>query len=239
MISDMMTFLQTLPQAVDTGSVLPDSIDLSSLPIDSAVNMLAQIDDSVKLLCAAVSLVVALLGCFFGYKLCKVFMSITGFLVGAILGGVVAFHFLNLTGLPSVLCIIVGGILIAVLAYRIYMAGIFILCFGLSFVAAASILPFSGDIQFFLATLVGFIIGSLALKYIRPVIILTSALVCGSSAGGLILTVSGAMGIDFFSHIGSPLLTVIICILGIAVQFLTTTDPGSKQKKKRSKHSRH
>lgn len=239
MISDMMTFLQTLPQSINASSVLPDSFDLSGLPVDSAINMLAQIDDSVKLIGAAISLIIALLGCFFGYKLCKVFMSITGFIVGAIVGGIVAFYFLNLTGALAVLCIVLGGILIAVLAYRIYMAGIFILCFGLSFMAAASVLPFSGDIQFFLATLVGFIIGSLALKYIRPVIILTSALVCGSSAGGLLITVCEAMGIYTFSHIGSALLTVIICILGITVQFLTTTDPVNKQKKKRAKHSRH
>ena len=119
------------------------------------------------------------------------------------------------------------------LAYWIYRAGIFILCFALAFMAAASLLPFTGDIQFFLSTLTGFIIGSLALKYIRPVIIVTSAIVCGFSAAGLLVKVSELLGIYTFSHISMAGLTVIVCVLGMAVQFLTTSDPARKPKKRK------
>ena len=149
-------------------------------------------------------------------------MSLTGLLVGAVAGGFIGTNFLDGSGGMVAICALVGAILLAILAYRIYQAGIFLLCFGLAFMAAASILPFTGDIQFFLSVVVGFIVGSLALKFIRPVIIITSAVVCGSSAAGLLITLCDLMNIGSFSSY-PLLLTVGIVALGILVQFLTTS----------------
>ena len=70
----------------------------------------------------------------------------------------------------------------------------------------------------------------------RPVIILTSAIVCGSSAAGLLPGVAEYMGITNLSSMNSSAtLTLALCILGIAVQFLTTKDPVQK-KVPRHKH---
>ena len=231
MFSDLITFFQTL--STQTESLLPDSFQGTAIPVDTVSNFLTGLDDSVKILGAAISLVLALLGCFFGFKFSKMFMSLTGFLVGCVLGYLAAVKLIHTEGTLTFLCIAVGGILFAMLAYWIYRAGIFILCFALAFMAAASLLPFTGDIQFFLSTLTGFIIGSLALKYIRPVIIVTSAIVCGSSAVGLLVKVSELLGIYTFSHISMAGLTVIVCVLGMAVQFLTTSDPARKPKKRK------
>lgn len=234
MFSDLITFFQTLPlQSLESGSFLPDSFQTDAIPVDSISNFLYQLDSTYKIVGAVISLIIALLGCFFGFKLSKLFMSFTGLIVGAIAGYLVATQFLHVTGTPVIIGIIIGAILLAMMAYWIYRAGIFILCFGLSFMAAASILPFTGDIQFFLSTVIGFIVGSLALKFIRPVIIITSAIVCGSSAAGLLLTVCSYMNIYTFSSISSAGLAVILCVLGILVQFLTTKDPAQK---KRHKH---
>ena len=63
----------------------------------------------------------------------------------------------------------------------------------------------------------------------RPVIILTSAIVCGSSAAGLLPGVAEYMGITTLSSTNSSAaLTLALCVLGIAVQFLTTKNPAGK-----------
>jgi hypothetical protein len=165
-------------------------------------------------------------------------MSLTGLLLGAIVGGLLAGTVFQASGKVVAASVIGGAILFAVLAYWIYRAGIFILCFMLAFIAAASLLPFNGDIQFFLSTLCGFVVGSLALKYIRPVIILTSAIVCGTSAAELLSTVGTSMNIYSLSNISVGFLTVILCALGIAVQFLTTTDPAQKKKARKAKRQK-
>ena len=72
-------------------------------------------------------------------------MSLTGLLVGAIAGGGIASAFLDGSTAMTAGCALVGAIILSILAYRIYQAGIFVLCFGLSFMAAASILPFTGE----------------------------------------------------------------------------------------------
>lgn len=223
MFSDFITFITELPaQIMHTGTFLPDSFESGAAHLDTISSYISGIDTSYKIIATTVSLIIALLGCFFGYKLSKLFMSLTGLLVGAVVGGFIGTNFLDGSGGMVAVCALVGAILLAILAYRIYQAGIFLLCFGLAFMAAASILPFTGDIQFFLSVVVGFIVGSLALKFIRPVIIITSAVVCGSSAAGLLITLCDLMNIGSFSSY-PLLLTVGIVALGILVQFLTTS----------------
>ena len=236
MYQDFITFLKTLfTQSSNAGSILPDNLK-EQIPVDSIKALSSQMDDTVKLAGAVVTLVLALLACFLGYKLARLFMSITGFTAGAVIGYLIASRVLKVgTGL-TVLIVLAGGILLSLFSYRIYMAGIFILCFFLAFIAAAALLPFTGDLQFFLSTLIGFIVGFLSMKFIRPVIILLSAIVGGSIAGGLITTVCGFMNIYTFSKFSSGGLTILVCCLGILVQFLTTSDEDEeKRRKKREK----
>ena len=222
MLSDLMSFLKELPFSSQAGDFLPG--DFGSLP-GMLQNFFAEINTSYKILGAVISLILALLCCFFGYRFAKLFMSISGFIAGALIGYFVATQLLQFTGFPIFLCTLLGGILLAMFAFWVYVAGIFILCFFLAFMAAASLLPFTGDIQFFLSTLFGLIISCLAIKFMRPVIIVTSAVVGGSSASGLILTMKSLMAFAILNSLPSKLiLTVVICVLGIVVQFVTTKE---------------
>lgn len=231
MFSDLFTFFTELPsQLSQTGDFLPDSFEAGAAHLSSVGNYIENLDSTYKIIGISISLIIALLGCFFGFKLSKLFMSLTGFLTGAIIGGIVGTKFLQLSGSLVALAVIIGGLLLAIFAYRIYQAGIFILCFALAFMAGASLLPFTGDIQFFLSVVMGFGVGALALKFIRPVIICTSAIVCGSSAAGLLIAVCEYMDIYSFS-MPQTLLSIIISILGIAVQFLTTTEKTARKHK--------
>lgn len=223
MFSDFITFITELPaQLLHTGTFLPDSFETGAAHLDTISNYIDGIDTSYKIIATTVSLIIALLGCFFGYKLSKLFMSLTGLLVGAVAGGMIGASFLDGSGSVIAVCALVGAVVLSILAYRIYQAGIFLLCFGLAFMAAASVLPFTGDIQFFLSVVVGFIVGSLALRFIRSVIIITSAVVCGSSAAGCLTVLGQYMNMDLLSSY-PLLLTVCIIALGALVQFLTTS----------------
>lgn len=222
---DYSSLISTLP--LDSGS----SDNLSNFINNGLVGLVTEADTTYKIVGSVIALVLALIGCFFGYKLSRLFMSITGFIAGAIIGQMVASQFLHVEGFASVLCIILGGAIIAALAFWIYRIGIFILCFTLAFSAAGTLFPFEGDIQFFVNIIAGLIVGVLAVKYMRPVIILTSAIVCGSSAAGLLPGVTEYMGITALSSLhSSATLTLVLCVLGIAVQFLTTKAPVKKHK---------
>ena len=226
---DYSSLMGTLP--LNSGS----SDSLNSFINNGFLGLITEADTTYKIVGSVIALVFALLGCFFGYKLSKVFMSITGFIIGLFIGQTVSSQLLHIEGFASVLCIIRGAV-IAALALWIYRIGIFILCFTFAFSAAGTLFSFEGDIQFFINIIAGLIVGVLAVKYMRPVIILTSAIVCGSSAAGLLPGVAEYMGITNLSSMNSSAtLTLALCILGIAVQFLTTKDPVQK-KVPRHKH---
>lgn len=212
--------------AIISGSSLSEYISAEKIS-----QTVGQLSYTVHMAIAVITLIVALLGCFFGYKFCRFFMSLTGLIIGLIAGYVIASKVVNLTGVPVILATLAGGIFLAAMSYWIYRAGIFILCFVFAFAAAANILPFTNDIQFFLCTLVGFIVGAVSQKFIRPVIILTSAIVCGMSAAGALINLAEVMNLGLPSGLAvTAILGAILSILGIVVQFLTTKEPGPRKK---------
>ena len=229
---DYSSMISTLP--LDSGN----SDSLSNFINNGLVGLVTEADTTYKIAGSVIALILALIGCFFGYKLSRLFMGISGFIAGAIIGQIVASQILHVEGFASVLCIILCGAFIASLAFWIYRIGIFILCFALAFSAAGTLFPFEGDVQFFANVITGLIVGVLAVKYMRPVIILTSAIVCGTSAAGLLPGVTEYMGITTLSSLNSSAaLTLALCVLGIAVQFLTTKEPVKKTVPKNKKLS--
>ena len=237
MLSDLMTFLETLPeQSLQTGEqFLPDSFDIY---IQRFQTYMDRFDSTYKLIGAIVSLVFALLICFFGFKFSRIFMSITGFIAGGLLGYGAATQIFQLKGPALIGVVVVAGIIIAAMASWIYLAGIFILCFFLAFMAAAALLPFSGDIQFFLCSLIGLIIAALAMRYMRPVIIVITSLVGGIGAATLLTKIGPQLNFSFFNSLPSEtVLAATLFILGLLVQFLTTRTPGSPPRRQ-PKHSR-
>lgn len=223
MFSNIIAFITALPGYLMEGKdFLSDSFEAGTSQLQQLGQYLDGISDTYRFIASVVFLLFALLGCFFGYRLCRLFMSFTGFLTGAVIGGLIGSRIFDLSGALAVLCCLAGAVILSLLSYRIYQLGIFILCFGLSFTAAASFLPFTGDIQFFLSVIAGFFVGLMALRYIRPVIIMTSAAVCGFSAAKLLITVCEHMDIYTLSPYSMILIPVII-LLGCLVQFLTTS----------------
>ena len=169
------------------------------------------------------------LNCFFGYKLLKVWMAVCGFIIGATGGFLIAARFLTerniVFGITAA-----AGIVGSVLAYQIYLVGVFFLGWMMSVAAVIAFvrsLPI-GDkeklVVIAAGVLLGLIVGVLIVKFARPSIIL----VTGISGG-----ISTATAAFSFLKLEQPVLVVtgagiLLAIVGIMVQFLTT--PGHKFK---------
>ena len=169
------------------------------------------------------------LNCFFGYKLLKVWMAVCGFIIGATGGFLIAARFLTerniVFGITAA-----AGIVGSVLAYQIYLVGVFFLGWMMSVAAVIAFvrsLPI-GDkeklVVIAAGVLLGLIVGVLIVKFARPSIIL----VTGISGG-----ISTATAAFSLLKLEQPVLIVtgagiLLAIVGIMVQFLTT--PGHKFK---------
>lgn len=169
------------------------------------------------------------LNCFFGYKLLKVWMAVCGFIIGATGGFLIAARFLTerniVFGITAA-----AGIVGSVLAYQIYLVGVFFLGWMMSVAAVIAFvrsLPI-GDkeklVVIAAGVLLGLIVGVLIVKFARPSIIL----VTGISGG-----ISTATAAFSLLKLEQPVLVVtgagiLLAIVGIMVQFLTT--PGHKFK---------
>lgn len=234
MISDILTFFKELPStAFGSVDIIPDSIEKSILPIAQLFEFIKNLDTGVKIGIAVVTLILALIGCFFGFKLSKFFMSLTGFIFGAVAGFMLGSGAFELSIKYCILCAAAGAILMAFAAFWIYKIGIFILCFVFAFYAAATFIPLTGDMQFFVSTVIGLLVGAIALWFIRPVIIITSAAVCGVYASGVIANICNYTG--YTLPVESLYIGAGLAVAGLVVQFLTTRDEASEKRKRRKK----
>lgn len=169
------------------------------------------------------------LNCFFGYKLLKVWMAVCAFMIGAAAGFLIAARFLTerniVFGITAA-----AGIVGSVLAYQIYLVGVFFLGWMMSVAAVIAVvrsLPIGDKEKLTViaaGVLLGLIVGVLIVKFARPSIILLTGI-----SGGI----STATAAFSLLKPEQPVLVVtgagiFLAIVGILVQFLTT--PGHKFK---------
>ena len=180
------------------------------------------------MIAAAVTLILGLVACFFGYKASRFFIALCGFILGCVLGSIAVTSFLHV-GVPlSILITIAIGIVVACLSSFIYRLGIFVFSFVLAFSAGVSLIPLNGDLQFFVCLILGFVVASLAVKFIRPVIIFTSAAAGSFFAAGSAQVMASNLHLTLPSLLQSRFtLGLFLCLLGIAVQLLMTREKSS------------
>ncbi len=156
--------------------------------------------------------------CFLGYKFIRSWISAAGFFLGAIAG----FQVINrITGHAGygVLAALLCGILLSVLAYRVYLIGVFIIAALGIYQISMTFLPLNGDMLYIASAIIGLIAAYLAIKYMRPAIICITAFHGGTMAATMIpLFIALPVGV-------TPLMLGIgLGAAGTAVQFLTTKD---------------
>ncbi len=169
--------------------------------------------DNIIRLFACVSLVIGAVECFAGFKIMKAMMAIWGFFIGAMLGVVIGV--LAESAALGIILVLVFGIGLAVLSFKLYLAGIFILTAFLTTIALYIMFE-----NIFIALLFGIGVGVLAIYFVKPVVIITTSV----SGAGIILS-SAYLLMDLGLN-ASPIVTVIlwipIALVGIAVQYITT-----------------
>lgn len=135
-----------------------------------------------------VILIISILGCFFGYKIARVFIAICGFIVGMFIGiGVASVLRIELEKSGTIIAIVlICGIIFAILSYKFYKIGVFIMTFlnsGLFMLLVGSDLLKNEEQALVLALIAGIVIAIIAVMFTKPMIIITTSVTWGKIAG--------------------------------------------------------
>ena len=159
----------------------------------------------------AVILVFGILNCILGYRLLRFWMMVGGFLVGGGLALIIVRTMGTQEKSMMMIAALVTGIIFAVIAFLIYKAGVFILAAGIGWALSIYFLHPTSSASFFACILIGVALGSMAVKYCREVLIVSTSLIGGVMAG-----VSLAKLADFPYGLG---MSVGFAIIGMLIQF--------------------
>lgn len=169
------------------------------------------------------SLILGILQCFFGFRLLRFWISVTGFLLGLYLGRTISSDFISEPQYAPWLIGAVCGFLLCFFAYRIYLSGVFIFC-GILAASVIRMIPFPEGhpwkVVLYILMAAGFVLaGVLAVKFSRPAVIFITA------GAGAVVSVH-ALALMKTNISGNPdLQKLVIAVLfaaGSAVQFLTS-----------------
>lgn len=168
-----------------------------------------------------VSVAVAVCTLFWGYKLLKFWVSLAGFVIGAVLGAVAG---VLLQGeIPIVIgAVLAAGIIFACLAFFLYKVGIFIFVgvTGCVFVTTLLYGWIGTEDVWWIAVIgvvAGMIAGIFAVKFIRTMVIVFTSMNGGAT---LAFTICPLIGIDSFGVL--LITTVVLASMGLMWQFHTT-----------------
>ena len=173
------------------------------------------------------SLILGILQCFFGFRLLRFWISVTGFVLGLYLGKTISSKFLSEPRYAPWLIGAVCGFLLCFFAYKIYLAGVFLFC-GILAASAIRLIHFPDGqgwkVLLYILMAAGFVLsGVVAVKFSRPaVILITAGFGAAASVHALALmktNISGNVNLQ-------NLVIVVMFAAGAAVQFLTTRRKG-------------
>lgn len=163
-----------------------------------------------------------LVECYLGYRCIKALVAIVGFLLGFVIGfGLSARIYTADYYLPAVVGIL-AGILLALLAFKLYLLGVFIFC-GSVAAGAVSNLPLSGEgfpsvLKIILCIAAFVVVGILGVKFSKMCIIIITALSGAVSATNLLATPVAAIG----ENVGIRIAVIaIFAVSGIVIQRIT------------------
>lgn len=159
----------------------------------------------------------ALAQCFWGYRLLKLWLFLAGGALGLASGYGAAMR-MGLEETPALIIGVILGLLLGILAFKICKLGVLLLCGGMAYFLFAAWVP-----QWWLAALLALAVGLLAVKFMRPAIILSTGLSGGASAVQALALALVSLGVlpseNFLSGWLAWVLGIVLAIGGIAYQF--------------------
>lgn len=134
--------------------------------------------------------VFAVLNCFMGYRLRKVWGCLLGILAGAGIGGVAGYFFLQDKAMALV-CAGAGAMILGLLAWLLYKFGVFVMCTGLVYTLIIGRFADPTSTNHMVAIIVGVFAGTFALGYEKQMVIAITS-ICGGFGGiHLLLAMTG------------------------------------------------
>lgn len=185
--------------------------------MDSILNSLFSSDVffDIPNITLVIGLIIALIQCFFGYKIIRSWIAIIGFLLGAVAGyGIVYMVTDELT--YSLIGGLVGGILLAVLAYKVYLFGVFAIAGLGTYYLCVSCLTIDSNYLQLVSIAIAILVAILAVKYMRPAIIIITAF---TGAFAILEALPAFLSFDLTMTLPY---SAVLGLAGAAVQFATT-----------------
>ena len=173
-----------------------------------------QVLSGIMIIVFGIVFVFGLTNCILGYRLLRFWMMIFGFCIGAGIGFFLVYRIGTEEKAYYMGAMLGIGVVMAVLAFMIYRAGIFILGAGLGLFLSIYLIHPTSSFSFFLCILIGVGIGVLALRYDREVIIVGTSFLGGVTAG---LSLAKILAMDQIPY--GILFGAAFAILGMLIQF--------------------
>ena len=166
---------------------------------------------------AVIALALGAVICFAGYRVRKAGIMLTGALLGFSLASDIAGRFLDQS--TAAIIGVAAAVLVALFCSWLYDAGIFVFCGACGALFASGLLESAALERQSSAALAVFVaVGFLALKFVRPVMILAT----GFSGASSILSSLLLMGVAIPAGLVQLAVMLVLAAVGIGVQFATT-----------------
>lgn len=161
------------------------------------------------------AIITGLILCFLGLKIVRVLVALIGFGIGTGIG-ITIVNQTGTTGFTNVIIIFGCGIVLAVLSFFIYRAGVFLTTFSIVGAGSMLMIDMGTESQLIIALVITLVLSILAAVFVEPVIILITAISGGMSAGWNIVSIAGWADNPWIG-VGAG---AVLAVLGMIVQFM-------------------
>ena len=144
-------------------------------------NDLYYMGSTIAALIATVAGAIGILFCFQGFKLVKIWFAILGALLGFVLVGNLGMAFIDYKA--AIPCGIIGAIVFAVLLFKLYKLGVFINNFTVFTLLSFLLMGDTSETTIAISCVLGLLVGLLAVWWVRPSIVISTAVMGGFMAG--------------------------------------------------------
>lgn len=168
--------------------------------------------ESIPVLVAAI--ILGVLICFLGLKLVKVWGMLIGLLLGFLFGAGISLAF-GVEPLPAAGIGLAAGLIFAILSFKIYRVGVFVLCWIIGSGIAFALINPSTWFLTGICTAIGLILAILAAIFLEPLVIILTSLY-----GGLRIGLAAAVLLNLSPDFLGYIIGGVAAIIGIVVQFL-------------------
>ena len=187
--------------------------------LKNVLNIAARIHDmqaagTLAMAFFGIVLVFGLVNCILGYRLLRFWMMIFGFLMGAGAGFFGVYEAGASDKTIYVVVMLIAGVVLAVISFAIFKAGIFIIGAGIGLTVTIYLIHPTTSFTFFLCLLTGVGLGFLALRYEREVLIVGTSILGGILSGFATAKLTNMEEIPF-----GIIFSIGFALVGMLIQF--------------------